>query len=1222
MTTTTIAIGTTAAVISLLCWYLFLGGVVRIYRTIKLGHKVDSARFWPILPRMLTMLKEFIVHTRMVKFRTVGWAHWLVMIGFLGGALLWFEAYGQSINPEFHWPVFGDTFAWHLWDELLGIGTVVGIMVLIVIRQLNHPRVPERLSRFGGSRFGPAYFVEAVVLLEGLGMILVKASKIATYHHSNVYSDFFTMQVAKILPASPTLVSIFAVIKLMSGMVWLAMVGMNISWGVAWHRFSAFFNIYFKREQDGGVALGAAKPMMSQGKVLDMETADPDVDAFGAGKIEDFSWKGWLDFTTCTECGRCQSQCPAWNTGKPLSPKLLIMSLRDHGNAKAPYLLAGGRKDMGGDEVGLVDADGNVLEDKLNAIPEAARAEAARKLVGESKGDLGGGQVVEAVEGEFDPEALGAVIDTETLWSCTTCGACVEQCPVDIEHVDHILDMRRYQVLIESDFPTELAGMFKNLENKGNPWGQNASARTAWIDEMDIEIPVFGKDVESFEGFEYLFWVGCAGAYEDRAKKTTKAVAELLDMAAVNFMVLGEGETCTGDSARRAGNEFLFQMLAQQNIEMLGEVFATAPEQRKKVVVTCAHCFNALGNEYPQLGAKYEVVHHTQLLNRLVREKRLVPVAPLGEGVTYHDPCYLGRHNKVYDAPRELMGAAGSTLTEMPRHGERSMCCGAGGARMWMEEQIGKRINIDRVDEALDTLGDTTGDQVKKVATGCPFCRVMLTDGVTARTSGTESEGKVEVVDVAQLLLDSVKRGGPTEVKLGGRFLGPRPSAAEPEPEPEPEKVPAAAAASASASASAATEAAPKPKVGLGMKGGKKPGAAAKTATPEAPADKAPAEKKPASKGFGMKGGKKPGAAATSATPATESAPAEASAEAPAEKKPAAKGFGMKGGAKRPGAAGKPAGGSAEPVPAETESSEAVKEEVAEAATETAAEKKPASKGFGMGKAKRPGQKATNAAAPAAGVTAPAESKVDESESAPDAAPTVDTESAGAATDTSVAAATDTPVAAATDTPVAAATEEKPGKAKGFGMSAGKKRPGGIGKAAAKPAAAPAQSAPEPAAAEPEPAPAASDAAETPAAEAPQGGSAAALTEEKPAKAKGFGMAAGKKRPGGASKAAPAAAAPASEAAPEPETASAPQAPETEASQAEDAPATEAPAEESPATEAADAGAVDTASDEEADDAPAASSNGSSAARTVAETGASKAKGFGIAAGKKRPGHK
>ncbi|MBY4573052.1 Fe-S oxidoreductase [Gordonia paraffinivorans] len=1139
MTATTIAIGTTAAVISLFCWYLFLRGVVTMFRTIRLGQKVPSTRFWPFFPRLWTMIKEFIAHTRMVKFRSVGWAHWLVMIGFLGGALLWFEAYGQSIDPKFHWPFFGDTFAWHLWDELLGIGTVVGILVLIAIRQLNHPRVPERLSRFSGSRFGAAYFVEAVVLLEGLGMILVKSSKIATYGHSNTASDFFTEQVAKILPASPTLVSIFAVIKLMSGMVWLAVVGLNTDWGVAWHRFSAFFNIYFKREADGGVALGAAKPMMSHGKVLDMETADPDVDAFGAGKIEDFSWKAWLDFTTCTECGRCQSQCPAWNTGKPLSPKLLIMSLRDHGNAKAPYLLAGGRKDMGGDEVGLVDADGNVLEDKLNAIPEAARAEAARKLVGESKGKIGGGAGIEETDGEFDPEELGAVIDTETLWSCTTCGACVEQCPVDIEHVDHILDMRRYQVLIESDFPTELAGMFKNLENKGNPWGQNASARTAWIDEMDIEIPVFGKDVESFEGFEYLFWVGCAGAYEDRAKKTTKAVAELLDMAAVNFLVLGEGETCTGDSARRAGNEFLFQMLAQQNIEMLGEVFSTAPEQRKKIVVTCAHCFNALGNEYPQLGAKYEVVHHTQLLNRLVREKRLVPVAPIGgESVTYHDPCYLGRHNKVYDAPRELMGASGATLTEMPRHGERSMCCGAGGARMWMEEQIGKRINVDRVDEALDTLGDTSGEQVKKVATGCPFCRVMLTDGVTARTSGTESEGKVEVVDVAQMLLESVKRGEPAEVKLGGRYLGPRPTAPEPEPEPEPEPVKAPAAAAATT-----TEAAPKPKVGLGMKGGKKPGAAAK-----------------------------------SAAPAAESAPAETP-----EKKPAAKGFGMKGGIKRPGAASKPAE-SAAPASAAAESSEAVKAEATTAEAkpaETTAAKPAKAKGFGMAAGKkRPGAKsAPNAAAADAGVTAPAESKVDEAATAPEAAPTADT--AGSAT-------------------AAATTEEKPAKAKGFGMAAGKKRPGGIGKATPK-AAAPAAPAEAPAAPAETPAEAPAETpAEAAAPAASDAGSAAAVTEEKPAKAKGFGMAAGKKRPGGIGKATPKAAAPAAPAE-APAAPAAEPAPEPEAPQVEEAETVEAPAVEAPAA----------SSEKAADD-----------SRTITETGASKAKGFGIAAGKKRPGHK
>ncbi|MGY2061943.1 (Fe-S)-binding protein, partial [Nocardia gipuzkoensis] len=222
------------------------------------------------------------------------------------------------------------------------------------------------------------------------------------------------------------------------------------------------------------------------------------------------------------------------------------------------------------------------------------------------------------------------------------------------------------------------------------PWGQNAKDRLNWISEVDFDVPVFGQDAESFDGYEYLFWVGCAGAYEDRAKKTTKAVAELLATAGVKFMVLGQEETCTGDSARRAGNEFLFQQLAMQNIELLNSVFEGVEDRKKKIVVTCAHCFNALNNEYPQVGGTYEVVHHTQLLNRVVRQKKLVPVSPVSEKVTYHDPCYLGRHNKIYNAPRELMAASGAAVAEMPRHGERSMCCGAGGARMWMEEQLGK----------------------------------------------------------------------------------------------------------------------------------------------------------------------------------------------------------------------------------------------------------------------------------------------------------------------------------------------------------------------------------------------------------------------------------------------------------------------------------------------------------------------------------------------------
>ncbi|MEU2036095.1 (Fe-S)-binding protein [Nocardia amamiensis] len=993
MNALTVTLGTIGAALSLLCWASFIDGVRNIARAIMIGQPAPD-RWRPFFPRFKQMIVEFLAHTRMNKFRTVGWAHWLVMIGFLGGAMLWFEAYGQTFDPAFHWPIIGDLAIYHLWDEILGIGTVVGILTLIILRQLNHPRVPERLSRFSGSKFGPAYVIEAIVLLEGLGMIFVKAGKIATYHHSNAATDFFTMQVAKLLPASPVMVSIFAFIKLMSGMAFLYYVGRNITWGVAWHRFSAFPNIYFKREDDGGVALGAAKPMMSKGKPVDMETADPDTDTFGAGRIEDFSWKGWLDFTTCTECGRCQSQCPAWNTGKPLSPKLLIMSLRDHGYAKAPYLLAGGRKDMGGDEVGLVDAEGNPNEAKLAKISEAAKAEAERPLVGDAE--------------------VNGIIDPEVLWSCTTCGACVEQCPVDIEHVDHIIDMRRYQVLIESEFPSELAGLFKNLENKGNPWGQNAKDRLNWINELDFQIPVFGQDADSFDGYEYLFWVGCAGAYEDRAKKTTKAVAELLATAGVKFMVLGAEETCTGDSARRAGNEFLFQQLAQQNIELLNSVFEGVEQRKKKIVVTCAHCFNALNNEYPQVGGSYEVVHHTQLLNRLVRQKQLIPVAPVSQNVTYHDPCYLGRHNKVYNAPRELMAASGSNLVEMPRHGERSMCCGAGGARMWMEEQLGKRINIDRVDEALTT-------SAAKIATGCPFCRVMLTDGVTARQEKGEGEG-VEVVDVAQLMLDAIERVEPSVLTENLTVIQePKAPAAEPEPEPEP--VPAAEApapakaaptggglamkgpAKAPGGGGLAMKGPAKAPGGLGMKGAAKaPGAkaAAAPAAESAPAAEAPAApvkglamKGPAKApgGLGMKGGAKAPGAKAAAAPAVESAAESSATEAPAAKP--VKGLGMKGGAKAPGGGLAMKGAAKAPgakAPAANASAAAPSAEEAPAAETATAptETKPTvpAKGLAMKSGfKRPGPKAPGAKAPA-----PAEPASTDEAPAPEA-PAAQTES-------------------------------------------------------------------------------------------------------------------------------------------------------------------------------------------------------------------------------------
>ncbi|EFV14223.1 hypothetical protein HMPREF9336_00916 [Segniliparus rugosus ATCC BAA-974] len=887
MNATTITLGTIGVLFSVVAWASFFSGVWRIVRVIRLGQP-DRSRLFPVWPRLKQMLVEFLAHTKMVQFRSVGWAHWLVMIGFLGGFPLYFEAYGQTFNPEFHWPIIGDTFLWHLWDEALGIGTVIGIVTMIVIRQRNHPRDAQRLSRFSGSNFVAAYTIEAIVLVEGLGMILVKAGKIATFHESNPYTDPFTSLVAQLLPESVVMVSVFAFAKMLSGAMFLLLVGQRLNWGVAWHRFSAFFNIYFKREVGDKVALGAAKPMTSGGKVLNLEEADPDEDSFGVGKVEDFTWKNLLDFTTCTECGRCQSQCPAWNTGKPLSPKLLITSLRDHAYAKAPYLL-------GGDKA-----------------PASAVAEAERPIVG----------------GVGEDGALGGVIDPEVLWSCTTCGACVEQCPVDIEHVDHIIDLRRHQVLIETEFPHELSTLFKNLENKGNPWGQNASARTGWIGEVDFPVPVFGEDAESFEGFEYLFWVGCAGAYEDRAKKTTKAVAELLYSAEVEYLVLGAEETCTGDSARRSGNEMLFQALAQQNIATIDAVFEGVEPSRRKIVVTCAHCFNALKNEYPDLGGAYEVVHHTQLLNKLVREKKLVPVAPVegNNSLTYHDPCYLGRHNKVYEAPRELIEASGAKLAEMPRHAQRSMCCGAGGARMWMEETLGKRINIDRVDEALATNAQT-------IASGCPFCRVMLTDGVTAKQQDGAGEN-VQVVDVAQLLLDSVRRGGPLVVREQKKTAS-APAAAKPAPSEQPAQPQAPAAENPKPD----TPAAAKPAVGLGIAGpGKRPGAKKPAATaPAEPAAESPGQPAadqgaaPAAKpavGLGIAGpAKRPGAkkpsAAAPAEPAT-SAPAETSEPTAAEPAPEAPkpasattakptvGLGIAGPAKRPGAR-KPAAPAAQP---------------------------------------------------------------------------------------------------------------------------------------------------------------------------------------------------------------------------------------------------------------------------------------------------------------------
>ncbi|HWS33360.1 MAG TPA: (Fe-S)-binding protein, partial [Actinoplanes sp.] len=597
----------------------------------------------------------------------------------------------------------------------IGILGTVGILYLVFVRQRQKPGKVAR-SRFLGSTMWQAYFVEAIIIGVLIFGFLIRGFKVATGHFEYpLWATPLSHAIGSVLPAWADGATWMALIKILISMSWLITISLNPTMGVAWHRFLAFFNIYFKRspEKPAGSGLGALKPMMSEGKPLDFEEADPEKDLFGVNQVEQFTWKGLLDFSTCTECGRCQSQCPAWNTAKPLSPKLLVLSLRDHAYAKAPYLLAGGGKDLMGEE--------KATEAQLAHMDVLALAESSRPLIG-------------GVD-------ENGVIDPDVLWSCTTCGACVEQCPVDIEHIDHIVDMRRYQVLIESSFPSEAGVMLRNLENKGNPWGAPQNTREDWTKGLDFEVPRVGETE-----FDYLFWVGCAGAFEDRAKKTTRAVATLLHEAGVNYAILGEGETCTGDPARRIGNEFIYQMLAQQNVETLTEAFGD--QKTKRIVATCPHCFNTLGNEYEQLGLKVEVVHHTQLLAHLVKEGKLTPVQPIDGEVTYHDPCYLGRHNRVFDAPRELLGsAAGKDITEMPRNQERSFCCGAGGARMWMEERIGKRINVERTEEALAT-------GAKTIAVGCPFCYTMIGDGVT----GKGKQEEVEVVDVATVLLRSLKQ--------------------------------------------------------------------------------------------------------------------------------------------------------------------------------------------------------------------------------------------------------------------------------------------------------------------------------------------------------------------------------------------------------------------------------------------------------------------------------
>jgi len=654
-----------------------------------------------------TQLTEVIGQRKLLKWSVPGAAHAATFWGFIVLGLTIIEAYGALFSRTFaipgigHWAVIG------FLEDLFAVGVLCGLVTFTVIRLRNDPHREGRRSRFFGSHTRAAWVVLGMIASVIVTLLLYRGAQQNTgvFPYPDAWA-FASWAVAQVLhPLGYGVNSVLEAVFILAQLGVVTAFLVVIVYSKHLHIGLAPLNILFSRRPN---ALGPLQPMRSQGKVLDFEEADPDTDTFGIGKVEDLTWKGMLDLGSCTECGRCQSQCPAWATGKPLSPKQLILDLRDHAFAKAPYLLA--------------------PEEQRDSLSDLIKAEAERPLVGTA-------------------EEHG-VIDPEVIWSCTNCGACVEECPVDIEHIDHINGMRRHQVLVESAFPQEATTMLNNLERRGNPWGMAEDKRADWIGEVDFEVTIVDGVIP--DDVEYLYWVGCAGALEDRAKKATKAIAELLNAAGVKFAVLGPAEACTGDPARRLGNEFVFSMLAQQNIETLNEA-GVAAGSGKKVIASCPHCFNTISREYPQLGGDYEVVHHTQLLARLVEEGKLTPVNPVQEKITYHDPCFLGRHNKVYTPPRSIIDAVpGTTAEEMHRCKGKGFCCGAGGARMWLEERTGKRINTERIDEALALDPDT-------ISTACPYCMVMLGDAVNAKKAAGQAKESLEVIDVAQLLVRAVK---------------------------------------------------------------------------------------------------------------------------------------------------------------------------------------------------------------------------------------------------------------------------------------------------------------------------------------------------------------------------------------------------------------------------------------------------------------------------------
>jgi len=633
-------------------------------------------RFDRVGERLARVAKIAFGQTKLLREPFAGVLHFLIFWGFVVLLTAILESIGEGLAPGFSFAFLGPVYpALAFLQDLVGLLVVVSVLVSI-FRRLVAP--PMRLKVEGHSKWD-AVLILGLIFTVMLTMFGQNAARMVLHPTDADSARFVSLVVEQLLSASdPGPVTFWYAVFFWGHM--LAVLGFlnYLPYSKHLHILASVPNVYFS---DLGPR-GALKPL---------NLADETATKFGATDVEDLSWKQLLNSYTCTECGRCTASCPANTTGKLLNPKKVFVDMRARTMEKAPVLLAGG-------------TDGDADRDAVLAH-----------------------------------QLLDGFVTEQELWACTTCMACVQECPVMIEHVEAIVDMRRGLVLNESRFPDELKVVFSNLERNYTPWGFGHSTRADWAQGLDVPLMA---DVKSAE---VLFWVGCAGSYDARYQKVSRAFVQLLKMAGVNFAILGTEEKCNGDPARRMGNEYLAQTLMAENIATLNGYGV------KRIVVTCPHCLQSLGKEYKQFGGDFDVVHHSTLLAELIRDGRLRIAKERRATLTFHDPCYLGRYQNEYDAPRDVLSALNGTKpAEMRRSRDRSFCCGAGGGRMWMEEREGKRVNVERTEEALALHPDVIG-------TGCPFCMTMLTDGVKEKNAAE----RVEVKDIAELVLEAVEQPQP-----------------------------------------------------------------------------------------------------------------------------------------------------------------------------------------------------------------------------------------------------------------------------------------------------------------------------------------------------------------------------------------------------------------------------------------------------------------------------